>query len=374
MTLAAVLALAALVGIGTAGAGGAPVAKAHKQPPHLKHVFIIVLENENADTTFGPKSDAPYLSKTLRKKGEYLPNYYATGHLSLDNYISMISGQAPNPTTQGDCQNYVNFTPGIPSSAGQYVGEGCVYPAGVETVANQLEDSGYTWHGYMQDMANGGAGVAKSCRHPEIGSSDDTQSARRGDQYAARHNPFVYFHSIIDFPTCTKNDVDLSRLPHDLKSEKRTANYVFITPNLCYDGHDAPCVDGKPGGLKSANVYLKKWVPRILRSRAYKDRGALLITFDEAEFGSDASACCNEPTGPNTPSPGITGPGGGRVGAVVLSPCVKAGSVNKTAYNHYSMLRSIEDNFGLPHLGYAGQSGLKPFGSKTFNRRRCKAY
>ena len=64
-------------------------------------MFIIVLENESASTTFGPTSPAPYLSKTLTAQGAYLPNYYGTGHDSNDNYISMISGQAPNASEPG---------------------------------------------------------------------------------------------------------------------------------------------------------------------------------------------------------------------------------------------------------------------------------
>jgi hypothetical protein len=186
----------------------------------------------------------------------------------------------------------------------------------------------------------------------------------------------MYFHSIIDFPTCQQNVVGYNHLRTDLKKERTTPNYSFITPNLCNDGHDAPCVNGKPGGLVSANKFLKSLMPKILRSPAYKDRGLVIVTFDEAEAtGSDAdsSACCNEPTGPNTTNPGFTnpGPGGGRVGAVLLSPCIKPGTVNKAKYNHYSMLRSIEDNFGLSHLGYAGQKGLKPFGSTVLNRPSC---
>src|SRR5439155_8236585 len=95
-----------------------------------------------------------------------------------------------------------------------------------------------------------------------------------------------------------------------------------------------------------------------------------LITFDEAEptgDAADASACCNEPPGPNTAMPGIFGPGGGRTGAVILSQFVKPGSVNDHEYNHYSMLRSIENLFHLKHLGYAGQAGLRPFGSDVYN-------
>jgi hypothetical protein len=73
--------------------------------------------------------------------------------------------------------------------------------------------------------------------------------------------------------------------------------------------------------------------------------------------------------GPNTPNNGGTtqGNGGGRVGAVLLSPYVKPGSINDTPYNHYSLLRSTEDMFGLPHLAYAAKEGLKPFEDDVFN-------
>src|SRR5207247_105519 len=143
------------------------------------------------------------------------------------------------------------------------------------------------------------------------------------------------------------------------RSADTTANYSFITPNLCSDGHDTPtCVDGKPGGLVAENAFLQTWVPRILASPAYKQDGLLIITYDEAEFGQDASSCCNEQTGPNTAVPGLNGPGGGKIGAVLLSSWVKPGTKNSTPYNHYSMLRSVEDLFGLEHLGYAGQDGL----------------
>jgi phosphatidylinositol-3-phosphatase len=378
--VAAALAGAVLATGMLAGASGA--AAPHGKAPHLKHVFTIVLENENADTTFGKGSDAPYLAKTLRRRGEFLPNYYATGHESLDNYISMISGQAPNVQTQADCQLYTDFI-GLPTGAGQYLGTGCVYPPGAETVVNQLEDSGYRWRAYAQDMnADAPKGKEDPCRHPTLNAQDHTQSAHKGDQYASRHVPFLYFHSIIDSGACAKHVVDLTHLNADLRHAGRTPNYVFITPNLCSDGHDSPCVNGKPGGLKSANAFLKRRVPRILRSHAYRHRGLLMIIFDEAEGGpggnADSSACCGEQPGPNlippiTPGALTPGPGGGRTGAVFLSPCLKAGTVNRTPYNHYSMLRSVEDNFHLTHLGFAGQQGLQPFGRRTLNRRGCGA-
>ena len=374
--------IALAVAVTAALAAGVAGATAHTSGstavPHLKHVFIVVLENENADETFGQNTQIPYLAQTLTSQGAFVPNYYATGHLSLDNYISMISGQGPNVQTQADCQLYSKFLPGLPTSNGQYVGQGCVYPPGVQNIATQLEGNGYTWRGYMQDMANSAPAQPATCRHPALNSQDTTQTATATDQYAARHNPFVYFESIIDFPTCQANDVDLSRLSTDLASASTTPDYSFITPDLCNDGHDTPCADGQPGGMAQANTFLKGLVPQILASPAYKDHGLLIVTFDEAEGdpqpGSpDASACCGEQPGPNTVNAGgpIPGPGGGRIGAVMLSPCIKPGTVTTDAYNHYSLLRSVEDNFGLPHLGFAGQAGLQPFDAKVLNKPTC---
>ena len=90
--------------------GGAASRAAAGLPP-IHHVFVIVLENEDDLTTFGPPPPAPYLANTMVAEGAYLPNYYGVGHNSLDNYIAMISGQAPNPATQADCGTYVDVAP-----------------------------------------------------------------------------------------------------------------------------------------------------------------------------------------------------------------------------------------------------------------------
>jgi hypothetical protein len=355
--------LAALACLGALGAVPAVAA-----PPPIRHVFVIVLENKGFSETFGAGSQAPYLSKTLTAQGQLLANYYAVAHLSLPNYIAMVSGQAPNSVTQSDCMFYMDMLPGSSGADGQAVGQGCVYPSPVKTVADQLRAKGLTWRGYMQDMGNSPT-EPKTCRHPALNSQDQTQTAKAGDQYAARHNPFVYFHSIIDdAASCNSNVVALDRLPGDLASTQSTPNYSFITPNLCEDGHDAPCVDKRPGGLISSDAFLRAWVPRILASPAFQQDGLLLVLFDEAE-NADATACCDEQSGPNTPNPGgpTTGPGGGLVGAVALSPWVRPGSINAQPYNHYGFLRSVEDIFGLSHLGYAGRAGLAAFGQDVYN-------
>jgi phospholipase C len=326
--------------------------------PAIGHVWIIELENKGFDTTFGPNSEAPFLSTVLPYYGQLLTQYYGIGHVSLDNYVAEISGQAPNPQTQSDCQVYQDFSPpNAPLGAdGQALGTGCVYPTTVDTLPNQLQRAGKTWRGYMQDMW-------RPCQHPVINGQDHTQTARANNQYANRHNPFVYFHSIIDNnASCQQHVVNLSALTGDLGSVSTTPNFSFITPDLCSDAHDATCADGGIGGLPAANAFLKKWVPAITHSPAYRQDGLLIIMFDESDGPqSDATACCGETPGPESPSPGISGPGGGRTGAVLLSNAIQAGSVNDTPFNHYSLLRSIEDIFGLAHLGKAAVPGLVSF-------------
>jgi hypothetical protein len=339
-------------------------------------VFVILLENENADTTFGSESPAPYLAYTLPAKGLLVPNYFGVTHQSLGNYIALLSGQGSNPDTQADCQIYTDLAPGTMGPDGQALGQGCVYPSNVKTLADQLDAKGLSWRGYMEDMGNT-PGKPTTCRHPAIGAKDDTQTAKAGDQYAARHNPFVYFHSIIDSPACARNDVPLHGLPTDLASRRTTPSYSFITPNLCHDGHDTPCANGEPGGMTSADLFLRHWIPPIMASPAYREGGMIVITFDEAEAepgDGDATACCGEPQFPNTINNGgpLPGPGGGRVGAVVLSPFVRPGAASTTPYNHFALLRSTEDLWGLGHLGYAARPELRGFGDDVYSAGRAR--
>ena len=81
--------------------------------PRIGHLFVIELENKGFETTFAPTAPA-YLARTLPSQGALLTQYYATGHASLDNYITQVSGQAANMYTQADCQQYVDVVPGVP--------------------------------------------------------------------------------------------------------------------------------------------------------------------------------------------------------------------------------------------------------------------
>ena len=169
---------------------------------------------------------------------------------------------------------------------------------------------------------------------------------------------------------CDAHVLSFQPLLKDLSKASTTPNFSWLSPNLCMDGHDAPCADGDPGGLTEINGFLQIWVPEILNSPAYKQDGLLLITFDE---GSSSAACCGEtvgksPSHPNVADPGMPGPGGGRVGMVALSPFIKAGTVSNVDYNHYSALRTVEDIFGLSHLGDALMPQVKSFGSDVFTK------
>ncbi|MEA3201853.1 MAG: hypothetical protein QOE90_3281 [Thermoplasmata archaeon] len=342
-----------------APAAVAPAPAALPAPTHVGHVFIIVLENEGYDTTFG-QAESPYLGKDLPAQGRLLTQYYAIGHASLDNYVAMISGQAPNPMTQGDCPVYVDFRE-VTQLDGQAVGQGCVYPKDVGDLGTQMTAKGLSWRMYAEDMNASAPDVPGACRHPALGSRDPWEGATSAkDQYATKHVPFLYFHNVIDdAKACAERNVDLALLEADLNDSAATPSLAFISPNLCHDGHDMGCASGEPGGYKSIDAFLRVWVPRILNSTAYQKDGLLIVTFDESE--SDASACCGEKAGYGTPAPGEQGPGGGRTGAVLLSRCLVPGTKDETPYNHYSLLRTLEDDFGLAHLGYAADAGLKDF-------------
>jgi hypothetical protein len=407
----------------------------------IGHVFVIILENEGFNITFGSAAQAnpatQFLSQTLPSQGVMLNQYYGTGHVSLDNYIAMISGQSSTVQTHVDCTFYDDFKLTGVTPDGQAIGTGCVYPSQFKTVADQLTAAGKTWRGYMEDMGNTPTREQKTCGQPldpngrvALNEVDDTQTATPADQYAARHNPFAYFHSLIDTGECSRHVVNFNQLKQDLLFEKTTANFSFITPNLCHDGHDgtAPkfCADGETGGLVGANAFLQRVVPMITNSPAFREDGLLIITFDEGDvstltavngsttpnaISTQGVSCCGQQPGPNigplvangqplilgfenvntntnppTPAPpsffiSTQGFGGDRIGGVLLSPFLKPGTVSNVPFNHYSMLKTVEDIFGLNHLGYAGQPGLQGFfgctnsdiaGQGDDDQRRCQ--
>jgi phosphatidylinositol-3-phosphatase len=365
---------------GEAGSGGGST-----KLPRVKHVFVVMLDDEPYATAFGPASPAHYLAGTLEHKGELLVRYYAVAHEQLANGIALLSGQGPTPQTAQNCPTYTDLTPGTSGAEGQASGQGCVYPSATQTLAGQLTAKHLTWRAYVEGMDEGGAprtgatgaGASGACAHPALGAAGGgapipSPTPPAGQTYATWRNPFMYFHSVTDSAACASDDVGLSKLKSDLASAKSTPSFAYIVPDLCHDGNATPCAPGQGAGMGAADGFLRKLVPEILGSQAYKQNGLLAITVDEAPSSgeyADSSSCCGQPSFPNLPPPAgaIGPPGGGQVGALLLSPFIKGGGVDQDQYNHFSLLRTVESFFGLPHLGYAAGTEVSSFSPSLFS-------
>ena len=301
----------------------------------IKHVWLIILENKSYDASFTGLNNNTYLWQTLPQQGVLLKQYYGTGHFSLDNYLSAVSGQATEPDTQDDCPDYDSFSGSVDKSGslqtnpnyGQMVSaagpnaapgqNGCVYPASVPTLFNQLDKAGVSWKGYAQDLGNPDTGGpthdagTQYCGAPfaqpgPTGSTTEPNpgSANATDQYVPKHFPFLWFESILKSGDCNAQHIanvfDASDgLYHDLQHASTTPAFSWITPNNCSDAHDAVCHGNNlsggfsnpttprapvnfTGGLYAADLFLEHVVPEIEASPAFKQGGLIDITFDEA--------------------------------------------------------------------------------------------
>lgn len=362
-----------------------PQRKEQKAPtrlPAIKHVFVIVLDDVPYAESFGPEGKAHYLSHTLEAKGELLERYYAVAHQQLADGIALISGQGPTEQTAADCPTYTEISPAGSAADEQVTGSGCVYPSDVKTIASQLAAKHLTWKAYVQAIGDGGTEASSACYHPQLGAADPTaalgfpatNAAAAGVASATFRDPFVYFRSVTDSHACATDVVGVEVLDGDLHSATRTPNLSYIVPDLCDDGSGRPCAPGKPDGMAAAEGFLKQIVPKILASKAYEGSGLLLITADEAPSSgeyADSSSCCGQPQFPNlqASSSSTLGKGGGEVGALLLSPFIKGGEISQQTYSDFSMLRSIENIFGLQHLGYAARSGVGSLSPSLFDTK-----
>jgi len=167
----------------------------------------------------------------------------------------------------------------------------------------------------------------------------------------------------------------MNRLRHDLAAEGSTPSFSYIAPGPCDDGSPTPCAPGMASRMVAADSFLQKIVPQILASKAYKKDGLLAITVDNAPSGgeyADSSSCCGQPRFPNLPvSTGVAALsplGGGQVGLLLLSPFIKkGGGLAQETYDHFSLLATVEQLFGLGKLGYAGLAQVKPFSASLFS-------
>lgn len=311
----------------------APPAEEEDPPPpeplpeagQVKHVFLVSLASPGYEAAFGAASQMPYLAGTLRPQGVLLSGYSVLGEAALENSVAAISGQQPNPKTEADCPSY----------------EACVYPVTTLTLADQLGAGRFTWRAYMEGMADP-SGKPESCVHPEPGAAETPAPGG----YSSHLNPFAYFHSLLDLGECTSNDVPGTELAKDLRKTASTPNFSYIAPDPCDAGVPGQCPAGAPEGAAAADAYLSRVVPEILSSPAYKKDGLLIVTF----------ATPGPPPPAGTPEAAPL-----KVGTLLVSKFAAPDATDATAYDPYSLLRSLEDLFGLSHLAAAGGAKVKSF-------------
>jgi phosphatidylinositol-3-phosphatase len=235
------------------------------------HVFLVVMENRS----FADAIAQPYTAQLAATYG-VATNYHAVGHPSLPNYLAMTSGSTWGITDDG----YHRLPPG--------------------GLGAQLTEQNVSWRAYMEGMTGGCFGAGRG--------------------YALKYNPFAYYGG-----NCPANVVPMSQFDADLAAG--APRFVWITPDLCNDGHDCDSrvADGFLGGL----------VPRILASPAWRDGGLLLVTWDEDDGSAD-----------------------NRVLTLAMAPHLAAHQ-SAQRYDHVSLLATVEDRLGVPRLPAA--AGARPF-------------
>jgi hypothetical protein len=277
-----------------------------------QHVFVIMMENTGYDTLVG-NTNAPWINSALATYGS-ATNYFGTTHPSQPNYIAITAGLT-------GANSDVDETLDVPN------------------LADQIEASGRTWKSYNQSFS--------LCATP-------TQHACGNQLYERKHNPFVTFADIQSNPARLANIVDLTQLDADLASGN-VPSYSFIDPDQCHDMHGRaatpadPCDFSQvPSLIQAGDAFLQDTVTKIMSSSAWNGNSVIFIQWDEADFtGSgfngfgDDSGCCDS----------VAGQGGGHVVSIVISHSNHAPATSGTAYNHYSVLRTIQEGWQLSCLG-----------------------
>ena len=294
----------------------------------VKHVFLLSLASPGYEATFGNGTQMPYLSGELRPQGVLLTDYSLLDSAPLPNSFAAISGQPPTAASKAGCPEV----------------EACLYDVETLTLADQLVAGRYSWHGYFEGMADG-EGKPDACVQPDPAAP----GAETASGYSPSLNPFVFFHSLLDLGDCNENDVPFDELAGSLKKADATANFSYISPNLCNAGFRGKCPEGTPDGA-AADAFLARVVPEILASPAYEADGLLIVSFGAAD-----------PAPPTDPAAAPEDPK--KVGALLLSPLLAPGGTDGAPYDPYSLLRSVEDLFALEPLGRAGGAKVHSFAS-----------
>ena len=328
-----------------------------------KHLFVILMENHATEQIIGNAQDAPFINDLVKQPGvRYATQYFGVTHPSLPNYLALFSGD-----TQGifdDCKAGADVTckpeefvsgGDDPSTAGKLLTDAQIDTAthkahmfAGKNLVDQLEAAKHSWKAYMQAMPADN----KLLEYAPVG-SDGKVIAKL---YAQKHNPFAYFADVRNNPERMANIVPYEELASDL-SANTVPDFVWISPDQCHDMHGvspggAAAIKvpecGYPnsgldhGAIKLGDAYLKEAVATITGSQAWKDGAALVIVWDEDDYGGFAGTA-GSPVGRNG-----TTLGGSRAPLIVVTSDTAPARKFEEPVNHYNLLAAIQTAW---HLG-----------------------
>jgi len=313
--------------------------------PRYQHIVEIMMENTSYGTIIG-NPIAPNINALASKYG-LATNYFGVTHPSEPNYMANMGGSFFG--VQDDNQFYC--TPALASTDPHCAGTTVDHTVSAQNLADQLTAAGMTWKGYFQNlppippsgliMTGPNANGPYSFKWP----SDSVAL------YASKHNPFLNFTGT---QRALANMVPDTQLAADLAAGK-LADFSLIVPDQCHDMHGTGGCGDTNGLIAAGDTYVGDTVNAILASKTWRQgRNAIVITWDEDDFsdqGQPGTGCCG------------ADPGGGHVATIVITNKVnKYPITDNTPYNHYSLLRSYEEAFGLPCLLNACDTaaGVKP--------------
>ena len=307
------------------------------ETPHYQHIVEIMMENTSYGTIIG-NANAPVINELANEYG-LATNYYGVTHPSEPNYVANIGGSYFG--VQDDNQFYC--TPALATTDPQCAGTTVNHTITSQSLADQLTAAGKTWRGYFQSLpptpsllvsSGPGANGPYTYKYPSSAVA----------LYASKHNPFINF---VGTQGAVANMVPDTQLATDLATGK-LANYSLVVPDQCHDMHGTGGCSTTAGLIAAGDAYVGSTVSQIMSSHTWREgNNAIVITWDEDDFsdsGQLGTGCCG------------ANPGGGHVVTIVITNKGPIHVTDNTAYNHYSLLRSIEDAFGLPHLAHAGDA------------------
>jgi phospholipase C len=325
-------------GVSSAGTVTSPV-------PRYQHIVEIMMENTSYSTIIG-NPNAPQINALANAYG-LATNYFGVTHPSQPNYMASMAGS--NFGVQDDNQFYC--TPADATTDPLHcAGTTVDHTVSATTLADQLTAAGMTWKGYFQNLppipSTGLITTGPNANGPYTFKSPSNTDAL----YASKHNPFLNFTGT---QGALANMVPDTQLATDLAAGK-LPNFSLVVPDQCHDMHGTGPCTSTSALISAGDTYVGAIVREIMRSQVW-DQGAnaIVITWDEDDFsdqGQPGTGCCG------------FDPGGGHVVTIVITNQGEEHITDNTPYNHYSLLLSMEDAFGLACLQHAcdAQTGVKP--------------